>query len=268
MKIESYKPGEQLGPFIKSYRIIDSTSNVGESDGHDSEGVTNRIVPSTSVAIAFRLRGQISYITDKGEKVLPAITLSGLRKSVRFIHYERNSAALIVLFKEQGIASFFKPPVHEFFEQSVSLDCYMPASDVSRVEERLAEIMDNRSRIAFIEQFLITRLNYRNPDTIVSEAIAKINSAKGNIRIKELSKHLHVSQDALEKRFRRTTGSTPKQFSFIVRMNTIIRQSKSDTSFLNAAFENGYYDQPHFNKDFKIFTGQSPTDFLKSPSYW
>lgn len=267
MRIEEYKPTEQLRPYIKAYVVIDNSCAEGFR-GHNVEGVTNRIVPSTSVAIAFRLKGQISYIKDVGKKVLPAITFSGLRKSVRLIHYERNSAALIVLFKEQGVASFFQQPVHELFEQSVALDCYIPASEVLCVEERLVGATDNLSRIACIEQFLISRLIYRNPDTIVSEAVAKINSVKGNIRIKELSNHLHISQDALEKRFRKVTGSTPKQFSFIVKMNTIIRQGKSSVSFLDAAYESGYYDQPHFNKDFKMFTGQTPTDFMKSSTYW
>jgi AraC-like DNA-binding protein len=86
--------------------------------------------------------------------------------------------------------------------------------------------------------------------------------------MKELSSHLHISQDALEKRFRTITGSTPKQFSYIVRMNAIIRQTRIVSSFLDVAIENGYYDQPHFNKDFKIFTGQTPSEFLKSASFW
>jgi len=268
MQIEDYIPCEQLKPFVKAYKIIERASHEVHSDTHGPQGITNRIVPNTSAAIAFRLKGQISYISDRDKIALPSVTISGLRKTVRLIHYEQNSAALIVQFKEQGISAFFDRPLHELFEQSVSLDVFIRPLEVSLIEERLIEIKDNRSRIALIDEFLISKLNHRNPSSLVTEAIAKINSVKGNIRIKELSNHLHISQDVLEKRFRKITGSTPKQFSFIVRMNNIISQSKTDISFLNAAFENGYYDQPHFNKDFKIFTGQTPSDFLKSASFW
>lgn len=268
MKIEDYKPGEQLKPFVKAYKIIESNSHEMHVSSPGPQGITNRVVPNTSVAIAFRLKGQISYISDKNKIALPSVTISGLRKTVRLIHYEQNSEALIVQFKEQGISAFFNQPLHELFEQSVSLDYFIRPSEVSLIEERLAEIKDNRSRIALIEQFLISKLNYNDPSSLVSEAIAKINFAKGNIRIKELSSQLHISQDALEKRFRKMTGTTPKQFTYIVKMNAIIRQMGIVSSFLDAAFENGYYDQAHFNKDFKIFTGQTPSDFRKSASFW
>lgn len=257
MKMEEYVPTSQFRPFIKAYRIIESR-----------DGITNRVLPNTSFAMAFRLRGEISYINGNGKTVLPTVTFSGLRKTVRLINYGQNSATLMVLFKEQGISSFFKQPLHELFEQSVSLNYYLPPSEVSFIAEHLAGIEDNRSKIMFIEQFLLSKLLCHNPDTLVSEAIAKIHSAKGNIRIKELANHLYISQDAFEKRFRKITGATPKQFSYLVKMDAIIRQSAEMRSFFAIAFESGYHDQPHFNKDFKIFTGQTPTDFFKSSSYW
>lgn len=268
MKIEDYKPCEQLRPFVKAYKIIECAHHEMHSGTHGQQGITNRVVPNTSAAIAFRLKGQISYISNKDKIALPSVTISGLRKTVRLIHYEQNSAALIVQFKEQGISAFFCQPLHELFEQSVSLDHFIRPAEVSLIEGRLAEIKDNSSRIARIEQFLISKLNYLHPSALVTEAIAKIYSVNGNIRIKQLSSHLHISQDAFEKRFRKMTGTTPKQFSYIIKMNAIVRQTRIVPSFLDVAFENGYYDQPHFNKDFKMFTGQTPSDFLKSASFW
>jgi methylphosphotriester-DNA--protein-cysteine methyltransferase len=102
----------------------------------------------------------------------------------------------------------------------------------------------------------------------VSEAISKIYSNSGAMKISGLANSLFISQDAFEKRFRRVTGATPKQFSTIVKMKSIIQQKSIQASFLDIALENGYYDQAHFNKDFKLFTGQTPTDFFNSPSYW
>lgn len=257
MKMTEYRPNEQLRPFVKAYRIIES-----------QEGITNRVLSSTSFALAFRLQGQVSYIHCEDAIALPAITLTGLRKTPRLIKYGQNSATLIVLFKEQGVSSFFKHPLHELFGESTSFADYIPQSEVAFAKEQLAEIEDNKSRLYFVEQFLISKLIYRKPDILVTKAIDKINSVNGNVKIKALTGDLCISHDAFEKRFRKATGATPKQFAFIVKMNAMIRRSKLDSSFLELAFENGFYDQPHFNKDFKTFTGQTPSDFFDSPSFW
>jgi len=225
-------------------------------------------LPNTSFAIAFRFRGQISYVKNTDKSVLPIATFSGLRKSVRLINYGPKTAALIVLFKETGVSAFFKQPLHELFEASVSLDNFFSQSEISIIEERLAESETNHSKIAVMEQFLYSKLSYNKSDSLVSEAIAKIYSNNGIIRISELADGLYISQDAFEKRFRKLTGATPKQFSSIVKMKAIIRQNPAPFSFLDLALGNGYYDQPHFNKEFKLFTGQTPTDFFKSAPYW
>lgn len=255
MNIEKHIPTEQLSPYIKSYLIIES-----------SDEIVNRVLPDTAFAMAFRFKGKISYINDSDKIVLPVATFSGLRRSVRLINYIPKTSALIVLFKETGVSAFFQQSLHELYEKSVPLDDFFRHSEISIIEERLAET-SNKKRIAVIEQFLCSKLLHNKTDKLVSEAITRIYSNNGLGRIKELSSSLYISQDVFEKRFRKVTGTSPKQFSSIVRMKSVIQQ-KSSSSFFDMAFENGYYDQSHFNKDFKLFTGQTPTDFFKSPSYW
>ena len=257
MNIEEYIPTELLRPFIKAYRIIES-----------QDELINRVVPNTSFTIAFRLKGQISYISDTHKTTLPTSTFSGLRKSVRLINYAPETAALIVLFKETGVSAFFKQPLHELFEESVSLDNFFSHPEVVALEDRLAETSNNKTKIAVVEQFLYAKLLYHKPDRFVSEAIGKIYLNNGTLKISGLADGLFISQDAFEKRFRKITGATPKQFASIVRMKAVIRQKAASSSFLDIALENGYYDQSHFNKDFKLFTGQTPTGFFKSASYW
>ena len=257
MNMEEYMPAEILRPFIKTYRIIESQGEL-----------INRVVPSTSLAIAFCLRGKISYVSGTNKIALPAMMVSGLRKSVRLINYAPKTTALIVLFKETGVSAFFKQPLYELFEASVSLDNLFLQSEIAILEERLAETDSNKTKIAIVEQFFCSKLVYNKPDSIVSEAITRIYSNNGKIKMKELAAGLFISKDAFEKRFRKVAGASPKQFSSLVKMKTIIQQTSIRPSFLDIALENGYYDQSHFNKDFKLFTGLTPTDFFKSGSYW
>lgn len=257
MKFEAFLPTAPLNPFIKSYLIIES-----------QEELVNKVLPGTSLVVAFRFRGHTNYISDQVKDALPISTISGLRRTVRLINYLKDSSTILVIFKEGGATAFFKEPLHELFEESVSLDNLITASQTSAIEERLAEAKTNGQRVAIIDTFLMSKLSYPKSDNLILNAIRQIQTANGVIKIKSLAENFYLSHDAFEKRFRKMVGTSPKQFSNIVRMKSIITQKQLSQNFTDMAFVGGYFDQPHFNKDFKLFTGQTPTDFFKSPTFW
>jgi len=257
MKVETYLPTAQLRPFVKSYTVIESQAEI-----------TNRVLPGTSFALAFRLKGEISYINGTAKIALPPVVFTGLKKTYRLIHYGSNAAAIIVLFTQTGGPAFLPGPPQELFEQSISLDSMIRPSEISLVEHRLAESLGLRDKIRVIESFLLSKCRHYANDSLVSAAISKIRCVNGHIRIRELANGLYISQDAFEKRFRKMTGASPKQFAQIIKMNAVIRQNSLADDLPDIAFSNGFYDQPHFNKDFKNFTGQAPTDFFRSASFW
>jgi AraC-like DNA-binding protein len=257
MKIVDFIPTEQLKPFVRTYKIIES-----------QDEVVNRVLPNTSLAIAFRCKGNVNYIRENCQDNLPISTISGIRKSVRLINYSKDTTTIVIQFKEAGAKAFFKEPLHELFEESVSLDNFIPQEKTAIIEELLAEAKTNNQKIAIIEQFLVSRLHGYKPDKLISAAVAIIQSKNGVIKIKELADALYISQDAFEKRFRKTIGSSPKQFCYVVRIKAIIDQKHNNQNLIDLAFDAGYFDQSHFNKDFKLFTGQTPSEFFKFPSFW
>ena len=102
------------------------------------------------------------------------------------------------------------------------------------------------------------------PDLRVVSAISMIYKSGGNIRIKELLSELHISQSAFEKRFRKAVGASPKKFASIVRFKNTICNYDPKKSLTNLGYETGFYDQAHFIKEFKNFTGDSPDIFFKN----
>lgn len=255
--MEAHTPIVQLQPFIKTYLVIES-----------QEEIVNRVLPGTAPAMAFRYKGQANYLSGNALLTLPATVVSGLRKSVRLIHYTKNTGNIIVVFKEAGAAAFFKEPLQELFEESISLNDLVAQQQISIIEEQLAAAQNTLQRIAVVEQFLLSKLLHAKKDQLVETAIQKIYTEKGIIKIKSLADTLYISQDAFEKRFRKVAGTSPKQFSSIVRMKAAIANKLQTQSLADIAFDAGYYDQPHFTKDFKIFTGQTPAEFFKSPLFW
>lgn len=257
MIIEDYIPTERLQPFVKAYKIIESPCQR-----------VNRVLPGTSLAMAFRFRGQNHYITGNTGNNLPAVSITGLRRSARLIGYEKDTGTIVVQFKEGGAGAFFKEPLHQLFGESIGLDHFVSQGETGIIEEQLSTPQHNHQRIALIEQFLLSKLYNHKPDSLILSALDRIHAAKGMVKIKEIAGSLFISNDAFEKRFRKSVGASPKQFASIVRMASVVNQKMQGRSLTDLAFDAGYFDQPHFNKDFRLFTGQTPGDFFSTPPLW
>jgi AraC-like DNA-binding protein len=257
MHINRFHPSPALAPYIREYLIIESSL---ESDSN--------IMPDTAMVMAFRYKGTVSAIGQEGKAVIPASIISGLRKSARQLQYEKDTANLLVVFKEAGISAFTRMPAHELFNQSVGSDHLFPAAQIRDITERLAEAGSHLQRIADIEAFFTARLIRRPFQPLINNAILLIRQQNGVIRIKDLVLSLHISQDAFEKRFRALVGATPKQYASIVRLRRLIDKYPSYASLTEASYDAGYFDQAHFIKDFRLFTGQAPAAFFASTRFW
>lgn len=257
MRAYYFQPGELLKPFIKTFVIIES-----------GDGLQNSILPDTTLTMAFRLRGAITYQTQPGAG-FPSSFIAGIRKSTLTVSYAKDTLNLLVIFQEGAAPAFFNTPLHEFAGTPVALNNLVQASMVRNVEEQLCAFATHAERITFIENWLIARLGNYTPDPLMQHAIQKIRSAGGDIRIKELVAGLPVSRDPFEKKFRKIVGTSPKQFASIVRMRNLIDNYSAHNRLTNVAYSAGYFDQSHFIKDFHSFTGKTPKEyFAAAPQAW
>lgn len=251
MKFVSYLPSEQLLPYIRSYAIHEA----------DEEN-TYKVLPDTGVVIGFQYKGGLSVIKDTEAVALAVSGVSGLADRFKVFKNSVNIGTLLVFFREAGAAMFFKQPIHELFRESVSLDYFMLRSELLLLEEQLYEAKTDSKKVQVIERFLLKQLSPSQPDQLVLGALALIHQAKGNIRIKELATQLNTSQSPLEKKFRAAVGTSPKKYASIVRFKNIIEQYNLAHSMTALGIDGGYYDQSHFIKQFKNFTGDTPEDFF------
>ncbi|GAB4041424.1 helix-turn-helix domain-containing protein [Spirosoma gilvum] len=257
MNTELFLPTFQLNHLVKRFMIIESNL-----------GMVNKILPATSVVMAFRYRGGVSYASDNSDTRLPTSVITGLRNTTRLVNYASETANLLVIFQEGRAAALLREPIHELFGLNVSLDILFPQQTIRDVEDQLAEAKSNQQRVSIVEKFLIRRMTGVPTDPLVSNAIQNIQQTNGTMRIKELLADLPISRDPFEKRFRRLVGTSPKQFSEIVRFRHIISKYSPETSLTDTAYAAGYFDQAHFINDFKSFTGQAPQQFFKAGRYW
>ncbi|GAA0549803.1 helix-turn-helix domain-containing protein [Chitinophaga japonensis] len=258
MQLSSYFPSDILKPYVRVYNIVESR-----------DGMENSILPDTSLVMAFRYKGSVNYGSREEEQSrLPVSVITGIRESVRLLQYAPDTANLLVIFSATGAAAFFKVPLHELAGTSLPLDTLLPDALVRETEEQLAAAADHVQRIAIVERLLCTLLQAPGQDALVLHAVRAITAARGIVKIKALAGNLHISQDAFEKRFRRLAGVSPKQFASIVRFRNVVAQVPQSASLTDVALNAGYFDQAHFIRDFRAFTGLAPQEFFKSVNFW
>jgi AraC-like DNA-binding protein len=94
----------------------------------------------------------------------------------------------------------------------------------------------------------------------IFHALTLIRKDPSFIKIEELADSLSISRRFLEKEFKKYIGLTPKKYMQIERINRAVKMP--GRKLPDMALEHGYYDQAHFIKEFKEFTGETPSKFF------
>jgi AraC-like DNA-binding protein len=252
MRFDKYIPTERLTPYIKHFVV--------------SEDVLEhqyKVFPSSGLVIGFQYKGQLSTIKNQAVHRLSTAGITGMSDGYKVFRNSANIGTVLVFFTEIGFTHFTSHPTNDLFNQSISLDHIFNKNDIAQIEERLALAHSDKQRIQAVEKFLLSQLKDIQTDKLIAEAVKLIYHSRGTIRIKELNEKLAISQSPFEKRFRKVVGTTPKKFASIVRFNTVLDNLKGTKSLTEICYENGFFDQAHFTKEFRQFTGESPENFKR-----
>lgn len=254
MKFDKFIPTDKLKPYIKYFVV-------SESDVENEY----KVFPSSGLVIGFQYKGQLAILKNNSENKLTSAGITGISDSYKIFKNSANIGTILVYFTETGFTHFATHPANEFFNLCVSLDDIFDKKSVRVVEEKLAITITDKQRIDIVEQFLLSQLKNIQTDKLIVEAVKIIYLTKGTIKIKELNERLFISQSPFEKRFRRLVGTTPKKFASIVRFNAVLNSLNNIKSLTEICYENNFFDQAHFIKDFKQFTGHTPENFKRFP---
>ncbi len=96
----------------------------------------------------------------------------------------------------------------------------------------------------------------------VDQAVDLIFAHKGMIAVTDMVERIGIGERQLERLFKKYVGLSPKFFARIVRFSTIFQLiQQEDPGWAGLAYESGYYDQSHFIRNFKAFTGEDPSRY-------
>jgi AraC-like DNA-binding protein len=153
-------------------------------------------------------------------------------------------------------------PMHELTNRAVPLEDMLPAAD--ELTTRLRETPSWAERFDLVERFLERRLaDSEPPSAAVEWSWERLRTTGGRVSIGELASELGWSHRRLIARFREHVGLAPKTAARVLRFDRAVTALRSSPDRLvEVAFDCGYFDQAHLNRDFRELAGTTPTAFV------
>lgn len=129
--------------------------------------------------------------------------------------------------------------------------------------EQIFEETDFSKRTDKLERLLLDNLNDQRPSKM-KEAFYLIEKGdEPHVSIETLAKKLGISTPTLFRLFKNNVGLNPKSFLKTFRFRNILNEIiNRQCSLTSTAHSHLYYDQAHFIKDFKSFSGHSPNQLI------
>lgn len=172
---------------------------------------------------------------------------------------------LIVQFSEQGLYHLLGRSLSQYRTRSCWSLAEVFGRDHTFLVEQLSMIDSIAGKIKLLEEFIRGKTKVANGlNNRFKKAVDILRHAEGQVQIDTLCQKLGVSYKWLERNFNKYLGMSPKEYARLQRfLRAYLTMSKTfKHDMLSIAIECGYYDQNHFIKDFKRFTGQTPAYYL------
>ncbi len=165
-------------------------------------------------------------------------------------------------FRAAGLAAFVSAPVHAWTGRVVPVAAVF-GRGVARLSRALDQAAgDDAAQAALLDAFFRERLDVTDGKRTLWSLVSAIVEAGGLLRMDDLCRAHGVPIRQLDRLFRAHVGMTPKTFARIVRFQSALAQLTCDPgcTLADVAARCGYYDQPHFVREFKRFAGAAPKD--------
>lgn len=253
----TFEPCAELEGLVKCYWTLGSP--------REEVPEKQRIVPDGCMEMIFHMGDlYLQYTPDGGSIVQPRCFVFGQITRLLEIEPTGSTEIFSVRFYPGGFTPFASLPLSAMENRAVPLEEVFP-SEGDTLQAAMLKAPGHEERIKVVEAFLLNRLHRPEIiDRVVRESVASILSLKGQLSVGELSEQVSINRRQLERKFSSVVGLSPKQLAKMVRMQATLKllANKQVSSLTALAYEGDYYDQAHFTRDFKEFTGMTPGKFF------
>ncbi|HTM99061.1 MAG TPA: helix-turn-helix domain-containing protein [Pedobacter sp.] len=259
MDYQTFEPNSPINSFVKCYWTLAAAPQ----DPPEKQ----RIVPDGCMEMIFHRGDHYRQYLQDGQIIdQPHCFVFGQITKALEIEPTGVTSIFAVRFQPDGFTPFATLPLKQMENKAVSL-WELFGDEGRELEIKILNAESTEARIVLIESFLLARLVAPELiNRVIKSSVKTILKLKGQLSVSELSEKVNINRRQLERRFADTIGLSPKQLAKIIRLqitlNTML--NKDFESLTSLAYEGDYFDQAHFIKDFKEFTGVNPKKFYST----
>ncbi|OBK34350.1 AraC family transcriptional regulator [Mycobacterium sp. 1245111.1] len=243
--------------------LADCTEIIGH--WHAPVDYRSRALPRGAVTLVIDVgeRQQLDFYAADGSTRLtvPSAFITGSHTASYVSEMPAGQPAMAVHFRPGGAYPFLRMPLSDLENAYIGLDDIWGSAGIE-LHERLIDAPTAAARFGILEAFLLSQpcsSVRRHPG--VAAALAAIE-ANPSIRMAELRHLVGMTTKRLVALFRAEVGLSPKAYARVRRLQASLRLLGS-MSGARVAAEAGYFDQAHFVREFRSFTGMTPSEYTE-----
>jgi len=240
-----------------------------ESDGPVYHALPKRILPDGCVELVFHFHDPFrTHFASGKTTVQPQSFVVGQMKRFLEIAPAGKMGFIAVRFSARNAYRFFPGSLHEVADGLVDLaDVWKNRGDEWTECVAFARGMNERVRIverALVEAFCKSD----RADRLVDRSLQLIEAGGGQSSVAQLASEIGTSSRQLTRRFQNSVGISPKEFARVSRFLCALRYLREGkhATLTETALACGYFDQAHFNHNFREFAGMTPGELFTFPN--
>ena len=259
MDYQTFQPNSDLESLVKCHWTLEVPS--------EKDAQRQRIIPDGCIEMIFILGEDVKRYTTGDEFIIqPRAMVLGQITEPFFVEPTGHVNSFATRFYPYGFTNFIGTPIKKLANKETPIQYLFGEKPAEGLTQKIIRASDTNERIEIIEYFLSDKLNDKATiDSIVKTTVDTMLLTRGGSPINSILKDDLSKRRQLERKFMKQIGISPKQLGKVIRLQTALKMllNQQSESFTTIAYESEYYDQAHFIKDFKEFTGTTPKEFLE-----
>lgn len=249
-------PSPLLSQYIKYYWVLKTDETVP---------MVIQTIPSGCVHLVFH-RGNNLHIQSKG-LLQPKNFIRGQFSCYGSLVSEGSIDMIAIIFHPLGMNPFLRCSMNDLYNR------YIDVEDIEDVElnhlrDSIISERNAQTCIRLIELFCMKRLidadhNYKRIENSIRQIIRH-----PQIDVDTLAGNACLGYRQFKRVFTNYVGMNPKEYYRVVRFQRIlyVLQNYPEMEIVDLSYICGFYDPSHLVKDFREFSGCTPTQYLSSRS--